>query len=236
MNFREAVCRVSINPFSLYPVFPLSLLFCPASGFFLFYSVNFPIIWLKLILLSRVLFASVTFLRRSLLTECKVYSLWNTRSIHRSPPQFICWTYKHLWILALSSLSPLTGVHVQPSVKDKGTFWPRQIALEKGSSPPLLPHPHALHSQMNTYTVPSCCPSPSIVTKKASVCGPRSSIRSQPAEPLDLIPCNKPTKSHRHDPIRPLKSPPFFCWMRTSMRECTKPCMTHQLPNIEMGP
>lgn len=90
-------------------------------------------------------------------TVCKCHSIYN-----KSSP---CIDHSRVYLLSRHTgvyvpfaplPLPLMGVHAQPSVKDKGTFWPRQIALEQGCSLPPPPHPYAprthTHTQMNTHT------------------------------------------------------------------------------------
>lgn len=125
------------------------------------------------------------------------------------------------------------GAHAQPSVKDKGTFWPRQIAPEQGCS---LPPPHcspALSTRTHTLThwlpkhaVP---PPPSVVTREQR---PRRG-RSVPSGGSQLSrwpnPYQRSTWLHCQLPIRLVKKRKscfyfiFFSWMRAFIRALHDP-------------
>lgn len=138
----------------------LSLLFCQFSP-----------MGLKLIILSKESWDSACFSNFSpqiphifddvfffvSVMEYKLHSVYNKSSLYidHSKSLFVEHTNRcvfcHCVPFALLS-PPLMGVHAQPSVKDKGTFWPRQIALEQGCSLPPPPCPQALHTHTHRWT------------------------------------------------------------------------------------
>lgn len=132
------------------------------------------------------------------------------------------------------------GMHAQPSVKDKGTFWPRQIALEQGCSlPHRLPVPvlsAQTHTKMNTN---ACTLSlSSRVTRKRL-----HWVHSVPSGVSQLIHQSnpqqqQPTWLHCQVPIRPIKknkkkSRPVF--LNGDLYEGgAQPCVTRRPPDITM--
>lgn len=107
-------------------------------------------------------------------TGCKCHSIYNRSSPYIDHSRVYLLS-RHTGVYVPFALlpPPLMGVHAQPSVKDKRTFWPRQIALEQGCSLPPPPHPYAPRTHTHRWThTQTHCPSPSRVTREASVLGP----------------------------------------------------------------
>lgn len=164
---------------SLHPS-PVSSLLCPASFSCLSLTVVFSHGLKNANSFKRshaILLASVTFHPKILrwISPMMCLCVWwsvNHEQIRCLEREFICkHTHRCLFCLCvpLAPLSlPLMGVQVQPSVKDKGTFWLRQIALEQDCSlPPPPPAPCSPHTYTHTRH-----PFPSRVTRKVSTLGP----------------------------------------------------------------